>query len=677
MSKTKNLGQVSGVFIGMSAPKNTSIIWYDDTPSQRCHKVYDPVTNSWVALSPDIVSNTTYSELIFNAQKNGLSIGKHYVITDKSNVLAIAITATKVQYPDSLGNILVDDLGTNIQYHVSSSNLLIDDLSGVFNVESNKLVFQFQEQENVNINTDYLFGKVRSGTKWVLSKFRFSSLISKDANNSISWSNGLFFSFKNAINKILNKSGGVVGYDDYTKKVNQIDKSIESVSKNNQEIVANADKSITDKTKDSVIYDKKLQSNIDVVTAPGDVLKGDSLFTIVSKFQRWINRFKYATGISLSKSFADARTQQYINNNDTVESAFAKVQYMLKNPTTSGMLPENWTTGAKRDEGGFADPSVYSAFHQDGFPVAGDSIFYAFAKIVDFIQGVGECGKLSSTWQELEYSGTVAYPGAGDTFDNAFQKLVAKFKQLGSISNGILEYIDTGNSMRKTTIFNLKNGSLQFNDSYGGTSILDGYSLQFREEYEAHYGYNEISMKNETNSEYFLVNSSKFQYKIDTTSILKNGMYSSALIETTENYSGDSCAFQASASGGNKNTYDAYFGRLKLGSFTFNTVYVSAGNYYITRQKGFIVWNGSSVGNLYLPSEPENGLMILISQDGNTGFNVFAQGNDEIDTIGESVKNVGINERGCVFAFIYISGIKYGDKTNSGLWQCSKWDNKF
>lgn len=660
MSKTKNLGQVSGVFIGMSAPKNTSIIWYDDTPSQRCHKVYDPVTNSWVALSPDIVSNTTYSELIFNAQKNGLSIGKHYVITDKSNVLAIAITATKVQYPDSLGNILVDDLGTNIQYHVSSSNLLIDDLSGVFNVESNKLVFQFQEQENVNIDTDYLFGKVRSGTKWVLSKFRFSSLISKDANNSISWSNGLFFSFKNAINKILNKSGGIVGYDDYTKKVNQIDKSIESVFKNNQEIVANADKSITEKTKDSAIYDKKLQSNIDVVTAPGDVLKGDSLFTIVSKFQRWINRFKYATGINLSKSFVDAKTKQYINNNDTVESAFAKVQYMLKNPTTSGMLPENWSTGAKSEDGGFADPSLYSAFHQDGFPVAGDSIFYAFAKIVDFIQGVGEYGKLSSTWQELGYSGTVAYPGAGDTFDNAFQKLVAKFKQLGSISNGILEYIiDTGNSIRKTTIFNLRNGSLQFRDGS-----------------EAHYGYDKISMKDETNSEYFLVDSLKFLYKIDTTSILKNGIYSAALIETTENYSGDSCALQAYASGGNKNTYDAFFQRLKIGSFTFNTVYVNTGNYYITRERGLVVWNSESSGNLYLPNQPENGLMILVLQGGNGGFNVYAQGTDKIDTIGESVKNVGINERGAVFAFIYVSNIFYGTDT-PGMWECSKWDNKF
>lgn len=677
MSKTKNLGQVSGVFIGMSAPKNTSIIWYDDTPSQKCHKVYDPVTNSWKALSPDIVSNTTYSELILNAQKNGLSVGKHYVITDKSNVLAIAITATKVQYPDSLGNILVDDLGTNVQYHVSSSNLLIDDLSGVFNVESNKLVFQFQEQESVNIDTDYLFGKVRSGTKWVLSKFRFSSLISKDANNSISWSNGLFFSFKNAINKILNKKGGIVGYDDYDKKISQIDKSIENVSKNNQEIVANADKSITEKTKDSAIYDKKLQSNIDVVTAPGDVLKGDSLFTIVSKFQRWINRFKYATGISLSKSFADARTQQYINNNDTVESAFAKVQYMLKNPTTSGMLPENWTTGAKSEDGGFADPSAYSAFHQDGFPVAGDSIFYAFAKIVDFIQGVGEYGKLSSTWQELGYSGTVAYPSAGDTFDNAFKKLVAKFKQLGNISHGKIDFrIDTGSSIRQTTVFDLKNGSLEF-FHVGGFGKLNSSSLEFTDEKESHFGVDKISMKDETNSEYFLVNRSKFQYKIDTTSISKNGIYSAALIETTENYSGDSCAFQAFASGGNKNTYDAYFGRLKLGSFTFNTVYVSSGNYYITRQKGFIIWNGTSAGNLYLPSEPENGLMILISQDGNAGFNVFAQGNDEIDTIGESVKNVGINERGCVFAFIYISGVKYPNKTNSGLWQCSKWDNKF
>ena len=219
MSKTKNLGQVSGMFIGTSAPQNTSIIWYDDTPNQKCHKVYDSATNTWKALSPDIVSNTTYSELTSNAQRNGLSIGKHYIIKDKSNVLAIAITTTKVQYSDTLGNIIIDDLGVNTQYHVSSSNLLIDDLPGVFNTETNKLIFTFKEQTNINTETDYLFGKVRSGSKWVLSKFRFSSLLSRESSNSISWQNGFFFSFKNAINGILNKVGGVVGYDSYSKKV--------------------------------------------------------------------------------------------------------------------------------------------------------------------------------------------------------------------------------------------------------------------------------------------------------------------------------------------------------------------------------------------------------------------------------------------------------------------------
>jgi hypothetical protein len=203
-------------------------------------------------------------------------------------------------------------------------------------------------------------------------------------------------------------------------------------------------------------------------------------------------------------------------------------------------------------------------------------------------------------------------------------------------------------------------------------------SLSFNgQDGDGNYQYNGILMRDGDGSEYFKVTKDKFQYKINTSSIYKNGIYSSALIETTENYDGNSCAFQAYASGNGKQTYDAYFGRLKLGSITFSTEYVSTGNYYITRQNGFIIWNGKSSGNLFLPSEPENGLMILISQDGTVGFNVISQGNDEIDTIGESTKIVSINERGCIFAFIYISGIRYSDKTNSGLWQCCKWDNKF
>lgn len=377
MSNTKNLGQVSGIFIGTSSPKNTSIIWYDNTPSQKCHKVYDPVINDWKALSPDIVSNTTYLELVVNANKNGLSIGKHYVITDKSNILAIAITSTKVQYYDSLGNILIDDLGTNTQYHVSSGNLLIDDINGVFNVDKNKLIFQFQEQEKGD-STDYLFGKIKVGTKWILSKFSFQSLISKENNNSVSWNNGIFFSFKNTISKILDKSGGIVSYDTYNSKIGVIDKNIENVSKENQTIIENTESLVDKKTTDVAIFGKKLQNNIDITTVPGDVIRGDTLYTIISKFQRWINKFKYATGISLSRNFTDAKSQQYINNNDTVESALGKVQYMLKNPATSSALPENWT--------------------------------------------------------ELSDIQNVSYPEAKDSFELVFKKIVAKFKQLGNIS---------------------------------------------------------------------------------------------------------------------------------------------------------------------------------------------------------------------------------------------------
>lgn len=656
MSKTKNLGQVSGVFIGKSAPKNTSIIWYDDTPSQMCHKVYDPLTNSWKVLSPDIVSNTTYSELVFNAKKNGLGVGKHYIITDKSNVLAVAVTVTKVQYPDSLGNIIIDDLGSNIQYHVSSGNLLIDDLSGVFNVETNKLVFQFQEQTNVNIETDYLFGKVRTGTKWILSKIRLSTLISKDVNNSISWSNGVFFSFKNAINKILNKSNGVVGYDNYVNKINQIDKNIENISKNNQEIISNTNKSIIEKTKDSEIFNKRIHESINIIDAPGDVLLGDTLFMIITKFQRWVNKFKYANGINLSKNFSDANSKQYINNNDTVESAFAKIQYILKNPTTAANLPENWSIGAQFKDGKFDTTQKYTAFREDGFPVAGDSVFYAFAKIVDFIQGLGKHGTLSSDWNEIVYSGEVLYPNAGDTLDSAFQKIVAKFRQIGYINFGVLE------SINHKTIFNLNNGYLKF---IGSDS--KSWSL---------FNADEININN--GGDVFKVSKEGMKYQTDITNLYANNMYSSILFETTnETYDGNSCTLQAIANGSGRNTYDAFFSRLKIGSFTFNTIFISSQNYYISRDKGFVIWNGTSTGNFYLPNKPENGLMILIAQSSSTGFNVYAQGKDEIDTINESSQSVGINERGCVFAFIYISGISYSGKNTDGLWQCCKWDNKF
>lgn len=376
MSTTKNIGQVAGLFIGTSAPQNTTLIWFDSTTNQRCHKVFDPKTGLWKVLEPGIVALTTYSELVNNAKKNGLSIGKFYQITDKSNVLAITIGVTKVQYVDSLGNILVDDLGTNIQYHVSSGNLLIDDVVGIFDTDTNKLVFSFNEQDPNS--DDYVLGKKRNGTKWNLFKFKISSLISKNTNNSIIWNKGFFFNFTHSIQSLLNKTGGVVGYDEYSQKTKQIDNQLKEVSKENQTIIQNADKKITEKTEATAIFDKKIPKNIDVTIAPGDVLLNDTLFNIISKFQRWINQFKYANGIRVSKNFKESAKREYINNNDTVESALSKIQYWLKNIYRTLSLSDEFKP--------FTDPS-YNTPIAECSPK--DSIETAIAKLQGVLNDIG------------------------------------------------------------------------------------------------------------------------------------------------------------------------------------------------------------------------------------------------------------------------------------------------
>lgn len=435
MSASKNLGQVAGLFVGTSAPENTSLIWYDSTPNQRCHKVYDDDKKLWVALNPQIVSLTTYSELVTNAKKNGLSIGKFYQISDKSNVLAIAVTTTKVMYSDSLGNILIDDLGTNIQYHVSSDNLLIDDISGVFNTSTNKLVFSFSEVSTPDINNTYVFGKIRSGNVWKLAKFMLSSLLSKAVNNSLSWKDGLYFNFVSAINSILDKDGGIVSKLQFDLTVSILNKNIKSVGKENQEIISNANKAISENTSDDSIFSKKNTRAIDTGTAPGDILKGDTLFTIISKLQRWVNKFKFATGIRLSRSFAEAKTLQYINNNDTVESALGKIQYILKNPTKSGVLPSDWSTSA-------IDGTT--AYMTDGFPKPGDTIFYAFSKIVDYLQQSDDAIIMRS-WD----SGSLgSKPDNGFSIEerDTLKKCLAKLERnthnitTSQLNNGIIDY---------------------------------------------------------------------------------------------------------------------------------------------------------------------------------------------------------------------------------------------
>lgn len=332
----KNVGQVAGIWIGNVAPENTNIIWFDTNTSERRHKVYDFGQMKWVTLNPQIVVPTTYNELVNTARQSGLSVGSMYKLTDMSNVLAYAITTTKVQYNDNKGNIIVDDLGTGKEYHVSSSNLLIDGVQGVFDTATNQLLFSFAED---SLDEDvYLFGKKKVNNVWRLVKAKISALISSDEGNSITWKHGLFFSFNSAISAILNKRGGVVGKTAYDKDMEEIAQDIENVGKENQRILKTAKDYTDEKTTDDAIFGKKLTDDI-ADAQPIDVKKNMTLKDIVANFQRWLTRLRWATGIKLTRSFTNARTFQWVNNNDTVESAFGKVQYILQNFTDTLTIP--------------------------------------------------------------------------------------------------------------------------------------------------------------------------------------------------------------------------------------------------------------------------------------------------------------------------------------------------
>lgn len=322
---TKNLGQVSGVYIGSTPPENIIMIWYDNTPSQMVHKVYNPGLSQWVVLDQNVISSITYSELVNIATNVGLTVGQWFKITDKSNALALAVTSTKVQYSDSLGNILIDDLGSNIQYHVSSSNLSIDDVVGVFDEVNKKLVFQFGEQVPDYTADDYILGKVKRNNVWSLAKFKLSSFLSKVTGNSITWNGGFFFNFSSAITAILDKRGGVVSKDTYDIDKQNIATDIQNVGEENQTIIENANTAISNATSATVIYNKQTPA-VETGGEPTDVATGDRLITIISKFQRYINKFKFATGINISNNFTLPSVSSSVNNNDNVQSAIAKLQ---------------------------------------------------------------------------------------------------------------------------------------------------------------------------------------------------------------------------------------------------------------------------------------------------------------------------------------------------------------
>lgn len=656
MSNTKNLGQVAGLFIGLSAPENTALIWYDSTPNQQCHKVYDTAKKAWVVLNPQIVAQTTYSELVNNAKNNGLSIGKFYQITDKTDAFAIAIALTKVQYVDNAGNILIDDLGANIQYCVSSNNLLFDGLSGVWDETSGKLLFTFSEKDLTE--TDYLLGKARNGNKWELAKYVISKIVSAVSGNSLSWNKGVFFSFKSAITNILNKDGGVVGYTLYKEETANLQTSLDKVAEQNSQIIENANKAIKESTADDAIFDKKNTRDIDTTIAPGDIIKGDTLFGIISKVQRWINSFKYATGVRISRLFSDAESKQYINNNDTVESALGKVQYLLKNPTEVYQLPETWTD----------EPSEWNS---GDAPKAGDSFGTVFAKISNFCKNAFNTVRLSSIFKILERSSDIELPKAGESFEEVTAKLAGKLEQIGDITDGKVSS-KTKAGDNPCSELDLGGGSITFRSKVStvpeviGEGVLNSEGLSFSENADA------LEQR-----KYFTLSSDILRYENNGMGVFYNQIRSSALILNTSGVSAYNCAFQAYNLSQHRNSFDAYFQKLRLGGLSLSAYLMTSASYSVSTSS-FVNFNASVSGDIYLPSNPADGTIIYIAKSSAQTLNIHSQGEDEIDTVNESNNVVTIkNNRGALFILIYIEGVTYSPKNTAGLWYCGKVNSQF
>ena len=591
---TKNLGQVAGVYIGNTPPENIILIWYDNTPSQMRHKIYDPGLSRWVVLDQNVISLITYSELINIAKNVGLSIGQYFQIKDKGNALAIAITTTKVQYDDELGNILIDDLGTNIQYHVTSSNLLVDDVAGVFDTVNKKLVFQFKEMVPDFTADDYIMGKVQRNNVWSLAKYRLSSFLSKVSGNSISWNGGFFFDFLSALKAQLDKKGGVVAKDTYDTDMQKVNQDISNAGKANQQIIDNANKAITEATSDTAIYAKKSPA-LETGGEPTDAAKGDALLTILSKFQRYITKFKYATGIRVSTDFTDAVLPEYVNNNDTVDSALRKIQYWLKN--------------------------------------------------------AGKGSKLSSDWAPKDYTGTVADVAAGDSLDEAFAKAQAKLNQIGDISNGRITSKQKNNNLPATD-FNLSIGRLLFNYHQSSQSTYDNQVTISNDS-----GIN-VSDRNGHGAT-LNANGNRFNGDVTNiyrngvySAALFEGVSSSnwGTMAALQAY--------ATGTGRNLfDAYFPRLkvGIMSLEEQTVNGSDITISS----RASFIVGIDASAARNVYLPNNPADGTMVYVTKASNQNLNIYAQGTEKIDNIGSEIQSVTLTNRGHVFCFLYVSGVYY------------------
>lgn len=356
---SKNIGQVAGLFIGTTAPTNTALIWYDS--SSHAHKVYNTSLGAWTVLDQQSIASITYSGLVNRAATTGLTQGQWFKITDRSNALALAITSTKVQYADNSGALVINDLGTNIQYHITSGNLLIDDVAGVYNTSTGKLVFSFEEGDPLmdtgSTNIDYILGVSKRGNARSLKKWRFSKLLSTNANNDISWSGGFFLNFGDKLRSYFDVQGGVVSEETFENFQITQQQIIQQIANNEQLAIQQVANTISTATSPTQIYAKQLPNAVTSVV-PTDIVQGDTLALIINKIQSWINKFKNSDGIKVGSGYSvPATNKPAIISTDSVQQALGKVQKNINDLNSADYSGETQKVGTTDVEVPLAPPS--------------------------------------------------------------------------------------------------------------------------------------------------------------------------------------------------------------------------------------------------------------------------------------------------------------------------------
>jgi len=400
--KTKNLGQVAAIWISSNAPENTKLIWYDIR--EQCHKVYETSTGEWEALNPQVVTNSTISDLSNIASQSGLSVGKFYYLTDVGT-LAIAITTTKVWYVDSLNNYVVNDLASTIVAYINSSNLLIDGSTGVWNNESGRLEFAFSSVdsgENIDTDNDYIVIRRKNNNVWSWVKAKLSGFISAVANNSISWNNGFYFNFNEAVNSIKNIAGGIVGLERHNADLNLVAQSIVNVSNSVDSVETNCKSYTDDATADLEIYGKKWGRPWGVYQNPPNAPGIDAtLQEVLTILISWANVLQNSNKIKVGSGFSSNGRSGNVDYSDTVRSAIEKLVYKVNNQSLAG---------------GVKLPSDYNVYDYSGDVAADDDVLTAIGKLARKFNGID-----NTIW--------------GVSFDNAWKTLANLGDKIGEFDS--------------------------------------------------------------------------------------------------------------------------------------------------------------------------------------------------------------------------------------------------